>query len=193
MPFPWMAVAMGAQALGSAFGASNQNRMNQRQLDEQRRQFDLQHAFARPRPVSKNLEDQAGPVKQLDLPFLLEIALLDGRNRTIDQHKTHIQLVELVVQFLHLARSEQHAGLQTRQAHNLGPHHLHVGKRCGKAYGFGEPVLGKTARAVVADIGMQHIGAHHLGGGRTVALFPPERQEVVLVIFGQVGNQSSPS
>jgi len=42
MPFPWMAVAMGAQALGSAFGAANQNKMNNRQLDEQRRQFDLQ-------------------------------------------------------------------------------------------------------------------------------------------------------
>ena len=41
------------------------------------RQFDLQHAFARRRPLAEDLEDQPGAVEHLGAGFLLEIALLD--------------------------------------------------------------------------------------------------------------------
>src|SRR5215475_10136958 len=49
-------------------------------------ELDLQRPLARARAASKYLEDQPGPVDDLGIPGLLEIALLDRRDRTVHDH-----------------------------------------------------------------------------------------------------------
>ncbi|MEY4982675.1 MAG: hypothetical protein RIR62_941 [Pseudomonadota bacterium] len=82
--------------------------------------------------------------------------------------------------------------MHARQAHDLCPDHIEFGQRCGKADRFGQTVFGQAAAAVMADVGMQDPGPRRTGAGRTVVI-PPVRQEIVILVFGQVRNQSSPS
>jgi hypothetical protein len=80
------------------------------------------------------------------------------------------------------------------QTDHLAADHVQFGERMGEADRFGETVFGQAAAAVAADIGMQDEGPRAAGGGAMVArLAPGEEREVVIIIFGAVGNQSSPS
>ena len=54
-------------------------------------EFDLQHAFGGARAAAEDFEDQAGAVDHLGLEFLLQIALLDRRERAI--HHDEVDLV----------------------------------------------------------------------------------------------------
>ena len=95
-----------------------------------------------------------------------------------------------------LHRTEQHPRLQAGQSHHLGPDNLHIRKRCGKAYSLGQTMFGQAARAVSAQVRVQDIGPHRLGGGGAIAILAQDRQVVILgfgLVFGKVGNQSSPS
>src|SRR5262245_46390422 len=50
------------------------------------RKLDLQRSFPRMRPSPEDFEDQSGSVKDLGVPRLLEVALLNGRQRTVHHH-----------------------------------------------------------------------------------------------------------
>jgi hypothetical protein len=71
------------------------------------RQFDLEASLPGPRPAGKDLEDQAGPVYHLDLPSLLQVALLDGSQTVVDDDHVCIQGLAEGCDFLDLPGSEQ--------------------------------------------------------------------------------------
>ena len=54
-----------------------------RALIGQPRQLDLQAALAGAGAAGEDLQDQAGPVDHLDLPGLLQVALLNGREAVV--------------------------------------------------------------------------------------------------------------
>ena len=79
-----------------------------RPLIAERGQFDLQHAFAGAGAVGEDFEDEPGPVQDLDVPFLFQIALLHRADRAVDQHQLGLGLLQGGAQFIELARREQH-------------------------------------------------------------------------------------
>ena len=84
--------------------------------------------------------------------------------------------------------------MDTGQTDHLAADHVEFRQRMREADRFGKAVFRQAAAAVVADVGMQDEGPRAAGGGGTVAIFPPGKErEIVIIIFGAVGNQSSPS
>ena len=73
-------------------------------------QFDLQRAFTRGGAPAKDLEDEAGAIEHLGTPFLLEIALLDGRELGVDDDEFGLRLLHHLGDFGHLAGTEQCGG-----------------------------------------------------------------------------------
>ena len=97
-----------------------------RALIAQCRHFDLQHAFAGACAIREDFQNQTGSVQKLDLPGLFQIALLNRRDRAIDKHKLDVIGFERGFQLFDFARSKQHAGLDLRQANDIGPDHLEI-------------------------------------------------------------------
>jgi hypothetical protein len=62
-------------------------------------QFHLQLTLVAAGPLSKNLENQADPLDNLDTPDLLEVALLDGRQSMIEQHVINLLGDEALADF----------------------------------------------------------------------------------------------
>jgi hypothetical protein len=87
-------------------------------LVDQMRQLDLQAAFPRLRALSENLEDESGPVDDLDLPSALEIALLDRRQRVIDNDELRVLGLDDAAQLLNFPFAEQGAGLGGRHGYD---------------------------------------------------------------------------
>ena len=140
-------------------------------LVAQRGQFHLQHALARAGAVGENLQDQAGPVEQLDPPFAFEVALLHRRHRAVDQNQLGLLGGDPRLDLGNLAGPEQQTGMGARQAHDLGGDHLQPRQRGGKRHGFLKRGVRRAAVAVRLDIGMQDDGtrrAGFAGGDRVV-------------------------
>ena len=69
-------------------------------------EFDLQRALARPRPFAEDFEDQPGPVDDLGLERLLEIALLHRRERAIHDDEFGLLVLDARGDLLDLALAE---------------------------------------------------------------------------------------
>ena len=152
-------------------------------------QFNLQNTFAGPGAVGKDFKDQTGPVKQLDVPFLLQIALLHRPDGAVNQNKVDLQVLEPALQFLDLARAEQRAGLHFCQPHHFGAQYIHPGQGCGQCDGLGQTMLGQTPPLGGFQVGMQHIGARQRC--RSVMGFAAAGLRIIVVV--EVRDYSSPS
>jgi hypothetical protein len=72
-------------------------------------ELDLQLAFTGMRPLAKDLEDQPGPVDDLRLPGTLEIALLDRRERMVDDDQRDLLGLDPRRNLVDLAAAEEGA------------------------------------------------------------------------------------
>jgi hypothetical protein len=84
--------------------------------------------------------------------------------------------------------------MHARQANHLATDKVKLWQGRGKADRFGQTMLWQAAGLGVADIGVQNIGPRGAGGCGPITLFPPlQEREIIVILFRQIGNQSSPS
>ena len=125
------AQADGAAALALKVGpAAHQARGHVAQL----RQFDLQLAFVALRTLGEDVQDQPGAVDHAALQRALQVALLGGRQRVVDQDEVGPGRVRGGLDLLELAAADQRGGIgpvDTRAEY--------AGDRCaGRARKLGE-------------------------------------------------------
>ena len=76
----------------------------------QLRELNLELAFASPGALSKDVENQRGPIQHLALENFFEIAALGGRQIVIEDHRVHVVLLALRCEFIRLAAADERAG-----------------------------------------------------------------------------------
>ncbi len=74
-------------------------------------ELDLKPAFRRRRPLAENLENEAGPVDDLGLGRGLEILLLDGRDRSVDDDQLRFVARHRLGDRFNLSGAEKGRGL----------------------------------------------------------------------------------
>jgi hypothetical protein len=124
-------------------------------------ELDLQPAFGSGRALAEYLEDQAGPVDHLGLCAILEILLLDRRDRAVDDEQLRLAPAQGVADLLDLARAEQ--GCRARLADLEGQPLLDLdADRLGEADGLLEPGLDVALRTP-PEVGKSDDGAGAAG------------------------------
>jgi len=91
------------------------------------RQFDLQFAFVRACALREDVEDQSGAINDPTLRELLEVALLDRRQRVIDQDQVGVGRLFLRLEFLGLAAADEEFGIRALDARAQGADHAGAG------------------------------------------------------------------
>ena len=87
----------------------------------QMRHFHLQHTFAGGRTIRKDFKDQTRSIKDLDLPFLFQIALLHGCDGSINQDQFNLMIVEQRFQLFQLTFPKQLPGCGFGSGTNVAP------------------------------------------------------------------------
>src|SRR5690349_9359395 len=73
-------------------------------------EFDLQRPLPRGGAAAEDFENEAGAVKHLGAPLLLEVSLLDGRKLGVDDNQFGFRLLHAPGNFRDLARTEKCRG-----------------------------------------------------------------------------------
>ena len=102
--------------------------------------LNLQGALLRLRPFPEDFENQSGPVDNLDFPVALQVALLYGRHRPVDDHDINMRVFDEITQLVNLAGSEQCARPRLVQSDNLGMNNI-KGNGSRERDGFFEATL----------------------------------------------------
>ena len=110
-------------------------------------EFDLQAPFPRPRAFAEDLQDQPGAVEHLGVPRGLEIALLHGRERMVDDDELGVFHTDHAGEFLDFAGPEQGRGLWLRDRNRPALTHIEIDGE-GKTDSLFEPRLRGTLRRV---------------------------------------------
>ena len=105
------------------------------------RQFDLQRALLGLGAAAEDFQDQAGAVEHFGIPGLLQIALLDRRQRAIHHHEFDVLRCDQPRDLLDLALAEIGRGtdLADRRHQRFGDHEVDGARQ---TCGFLEPRLG---------------------------------------------------
>src|SRR3954451_24694074 len=105
------------------------------------RKLDLQRAFLGLGAAAEDFEDQPGAVEHLGVPGLLEIALLDRRQRAIHYHEFDVMPADEPNDLLHLALAEggRWPNLADRGNQRVGDSEV---DRAREANGFLQPGFG---------------------------------------------------
>ncbi len=90
----------------------------------QPRQLHLQPPGLALRALAENFEDEPGAVEDLGVPGLFEVALLDRRQRVVDDDDLCLFRAHNGADLLNLARAEQGRGTRLRQRHRSGEANL---------------------------------------------------------------------
>jgi len=113
--------------------------------------LDLQPSFRGRRPLTENLEDQAGTVDDLGIGAVLEVLLLDRRDCAVDDQQLRVAIADRLTDPVDLARAEQGRRARLADAEMQTLFDLDA-DRLGKAGGFVEP-RADVADAVLAGVG----------------------------------------
>jgi len=111
-------------------------------------ELDLQRALLGLGAAAEDFQDQAGAVEHLGAPGLLEIALLDRRQRAIHHHKLDLVAGDEAVDLLDLALAEIGGRPDLADRRDDRFHHGEI-DRTGKAGGL------LDSRFIVADRGLR--------------------------------------
>ena len=158
------------------------------------RQLDLQRAFLGLGAAAEDFQDQPGAVDHLGVPGLLEIALLDRRQRAVDHHELDVVAGDQPGDLLDLALAEIGRGpdLRDRRDQRIRDHKIDRG--C-KPFGLVQPRLEIAQRMRIRlRVGLAaaqpQVWADH---NRSAARLAPCRPRTVSSPFPIPGFQSNHS
>ena len=115
-------------------------------------EFDLQHTLAGRGALTEDFENQRRAVEDLYADLAFEIALLDGRERRIDDQQFNLSLLGPLGKLLHLPATEIGRRLDFAHAQDFGEHQVERYGR-GQPDKFGMPRLGRARITVMPDVG----------------------------------------
>ncbi len=92
-------------------------------------QLDLELALVRPGPLGEDVEDDLGPVEDLDLDLVLEVLLLGGVEVTVEDDHVGPGRAGLARDLLDLAFADEPAGAEARPGLEDLSGHLGPGRR----------------------------------------------------------------
>jgi hypothetical protein len=95
----------------------------------------LQTTFVGARACAENLEDQAGSVDDLGLPFSFEIALLHRAQRRVHDNEPDIVFADQATEVLHRAAAKQAARAWAMEMGDFGADDIEA-DRSGESYCF---------------------------------------------------------
>ena len=121
-------------------------------------ELDLKAALARAGPPGEDLQDQPGPVDDLDLPGLFQVALLDRRQAVVDDGDGRVGRLADRADLLDLALAEQGGGRALAQRGDERLADLQI-EREGEAGGLFQTGLGGAGGVPPLMLGMDDDGA----------------------------------
>ena len=79
------------------------------------RQFNLQLAFARARPLRKDIKNERSPVEHLAIENLLEVTTLGGGKFVVENDRIHVRMAATLSKFVRLAFADERPGARCSQ------------------------------------------------------------------------------
>lgn len=144
-------------------------------------EFDLQRAFLGLGAASEDFEDETGAIQHFRGPCLLQIALLDRRQRAIDDDEPRVVRLHQRSDFLDLALTEISRGAQLIQRGDdgVGDVEINGARETRRLFETGSGIADRAGSIVTRTGARAAIGTDHEGTARAPeygVLFSAERE-----------------